>query len=132
MKKNPVKGSFTDDEDAWFEAMELHELDRLPTSAWESAPGFWGMLPKARRATRRRLLVYLLQLCTDRREAPPKQLVGWFGRELNVSKSPRNRVRDPAKLKEAARFQARNPSASLERIAAASACRGKKPQSVIL
>ena len=125
MKKNPAKGKFTADEDAWFEAMELHELDRLPTSAWESAPGFWGMLHKARRATRRRLLVCLLQLCTDRREAPPKQLVEFLWEELNVSKSPRDRVRDPAKLQDAARFQARKPRASLAEIAAAVGIPGK-------
>jgi hypothetical protein len=125
MKKNPVKGSFTDDEDAWFEAMELHELGRLPTSAWESAPGFWRMLPKARRATRRRLLVYLLQLCTDRGDTPPRQLVDRIGRELKISKSPRARVHDPAKLQEAARFQARNPGESLAKIATAVGIPGK-------
>jgi hypothetical protein len=123
MKKNPTKGSFTDEEDAWFEAMELHELDRLPTSAWESAPAFWGMLPKARPATRRRLLFRLLSLCAGR-DAP--RLVDCIGRDLKLPISPRNRVRDQSKLQEAARFQARNPTATLKEIAAAVGAPGKK------
>lgn len=128
MKKNvvPAKASLTADDDAWFEALQVREFNSLPTSAWDHALAFWQMLPKAHPSTRRRLLMDLLARCADRRDAPPQQLVDWIGRELNVSKRPRARVRDPAKLREAAKFEARNPSASLEEIAAAIGIPGKK------
>jgi hypothetical protein len=121
MKKNPAKSDW----ETWFEAMALRELDRLPTSAWESMPGFWQTLPKLDASTRRRLLVHALQLCRDRRDATPKQLVEWISREFNISKSPRDRVHDPAKMQEAAQFQARNQGASLSKIAAAVGIPGK-------
>lgn len=115
----PAGSSLTAEEDAWFEGLAIREFDRLPTSAWDNALMFWRWLPHAHPSTRRRLLEYLLLKCTARRDAFPVKLAVWIGRELNASPSPRARVHDPAKMRAAARFYARNPKASLAEIAVA-------------
>jgi hypothetical protein len=121
MTKNfvPKESSLTPEEDAWFEALAEREFDRLSAPPLSNDSAIWRLLPLAHPSTRRRLLMLILAKCANCGCAPPPQLVDAIGRELDVSKSPRGRVADLSKLKDAARFHARNPSSSLEEIAAA-------------
>jgi hypothetical protein len=126
-RRIPRGAKMTPDEDEWFEALVTRELGRLPAAAWgERAIGLWLMLPHAYPATRRRLLIRMLEKCRDEGAAPPARLVQMIIRELGVKKFPRSRVADRDKMRAAAEFSARNPGASLAEIAAAAGSPGKK------
>jgi hypothetical protein len=87
---------------------------------------FWVRLAAAHPSTRRRLLIRLLAKCATENFPPPLRLVKAIAKELDVSDSPRARVRDPLKLRAAARVKAHNPNASFEDIALGIGNPGKK------
>jgi hypothetical protein len=117
MKKDvvPSGSSMTPEEDARFEERTAADIKRHPPGTWSLQLGRW--LAAAHPSTRSRLLMMMLTKCADHATSPPRQLVDAIGRELGVSESPRARVHDPAKVKEAARFKAHNKGASIRQIA---------------
>ena len=111
------------EQNSWFEARALRELERLPTRSWGDMVALWRMLPSAWPSTRRRILSRCLELASKRGDPLSGKIAGYAIRELD-SRTPRASVHhdlDRAQdgLRKLARHLARNPGASLSELAAA-------------
>jgi hypothetical protein len=115
--KRPKSGQLSKADDEDFERIARRELKRIAAKHWEAMVGFWAMLPRAAPSTRRRLLLYGLQLCHDRGEVPPAKLVACL--RADMEKPARGRVHDLAKMRAAAQYLVGHPKCSLSDIAVA-------------
>jgi hypothetical protein len=112
----------TSDENRWFEKEALTALERLPTSAWENMVALWRGLPSARPSTRGRILRCILEEGARRGDPWSANLVKRFaGAAIPafVNSKARSRVHNAEAMQKAARYQAKHPKASLNKIAAA-------------
>jgi hypothetical protein len=119
----PKGAALSAEQNSWFEARALRELERLPTRSWGDMVALWRMLPSAWPSTRRRILSRCLELASKRADPLSVKIAGHAIREL-ASKAPRAIVHhdlDQAQdgLRKLARHLARNPRASLSELAAA-------------
>jgi hypothetical protein len=119
----PKGASLSAEQNSWFEARALRELERLPTRSWGDMVALWRMLPSAWPSTRRRILSRCLELASKRGDPLSGKIAGYAIRELD-SRAPRASVHhdlDRAQdgLRKLARHLARNPGASLRELAAA-------------
>jgi hypothetical protein len=116
----PAGAEFGRADDEFFERSSIQALsDMTSTSDWVSAIGLWAELKKCHPATRLRILMHGLRLCSERQQPPPKILIDCLEGGLSVSAAPRARAKDPNLIPEVAHHLVRNPGASVREIAAA-------------
>jgi len=66
----------TADEENWFEDVSMTELERLPAQEWGGLVALWkDWKERVKPAVRQRLLMHMLQLCSDRSDPPPDCLI---------------------------------------------------------
>jgi hypothetical protein len=120
----PKGAALSAERNLWFEAKALAELERLPTDAWEKMVALWNWLPLTHPATRRRILARCIVLAAKRGNPLSVKIAGLADREL--SKAARASVHADDGLRKAARHLARNPRASLSKLAAVAGFDGKR------
>jgi hypothetical protein len=125
----PKDAALSAEQNSWFEATALRELERLPTRSWGDLVALWRMLPSAWPSTRRRILSRCLELASKRGDPLSGKIAGYAIRELD-SRAPRASVHhdlDRAQdgLRKLARHLARNPRASLSELAAAAGSKAR-------
>jgi hypothetical protein len=74
-QKRRLPGFMTPDEENWFEDVSMTELKRLPTQEWDGLIALWIEWSRVTPAVRRRLLMHMLGLCSDRSDPPPPCLI---------------------------------------------------------
>jgi hypothetical protein len=122
------------DDNRWFEALTIAEIDRLSTRAWANMAGFWLHLPSAWPSTQKRLLVYMLEEAARRgdplRPEFVKRLALHLARILAVTEA-RDSVHDIGALRAAARCRAENPNASWSDLARAAGLKSENARHVV-
>jgi hypothetical protein len=78
----PLPGFMPADEENWFEDVSMTELERLPTQEWGGLVALWkDWKERVKPAVRQRLLMHMLQLCSDRSDPPPRCLISHIEKE---------------------------------------------------
>jgi hypothetical protein len=115
--------SLSAEENLWFETMALAELKKLPMGAWENMLALWNWLPLAHPATQRRILACCVELASERGDPLPVIVAEHVVRVLDpkASRASVHHDHDLAQddLRKLARYYARNPKASLSKLATA-------------
>jgi hypothetical protein len=108
-------------DNAWIEEKAINELERLPTHTWENMVALWRALPALRPSTQCRILARLIELAAARGDPFSAKLVKRLdvNRLLEVPERPRSHIRDQQAFRNAAKHQAKNPKASLGKLAKA-------------
>jgi hypothetical protein len=111
------------EDDLWFETTALAELKRLPTGAWENMLALWNRLPLAHSGTQRRIIACCVELASKRGDPLPAIVAEHVMRVLDpkASRASVHHDHDLAQdgLRKLARHLARNPRASLSKLATA-------------
>lgn len=124
------KGTTTSaDDNDWFEALAIAEIERLPTRAWE---GMLMLLPSAWPSTQKRLLLHMLEQAAKRGDALPAKVVKHLARVFAVSPKARGRIQHSTEaVRSAAWCRAENPNASWADLARAAGLKSKQARHVV-
>jgi hypothetical protein len=119
----PKGATLSSEQNQWFEALALREIERLATRSWGDMDALWRQLPLAHPSTQRRILARCFELASKRGDDISAKLVKRIAphvvRALAVSRIARATVRDEEAFRKATFHFAHNPKASFRQLAKA-------------
>src|SRR5262245_46427430 len=131
MRWQPKATTTSADDNEWFEAFAMAEIERLPTRAWGNMLVFWRLLPSVWPSTQKRLLVHMLKEAAKRGDPLPAEVVKHMAQVFAVSPKGRGRIHETGALLAAARYRAENPNASWSDLARAAGLKSKQARHVV-